>query len=171
MGYNVEIRIFGTVSNPEAIWELAEAAAAEGKADWFTQIDREGFVSMLEEAGKDGRPVSLMKHDSTDCFDEVRACCQAADLSYDMRIGERGREGFSKGYSWSPGAKAEFTYDLDGKNPVLRLAAVEKAAKTGIEAVNELVESVTAHTRIGKIEIAPGFLDAYRAYAGAGATP
>jgi len=166
MSYDVEIKIFGKASDPEAVWELAKAAACEGKVDWIGAVPVDGFADLIEKTARAGQPLSLGKHDTTDFFEEVRSCCQEASLSYVVKFGAKGMEGFSEGISWRPGMKDEFSFHLDGKDPVLRVADVRRAAKIGIAAVAALVEAVSGHAVTGAIETEPGFAEAYRVCAG-----
>lgn len=165
MSYDTEIAIFGKVSNPEAIWELALAAASESRVNWIDQFDTSDFVKMLEQAASEGRAVTLTKSDTTDLFDNVTSCCQFAGLSYIVKFGERGAEGFDRGFSWRPGMPRQQQFHLDGRNATLKVAHVEKAAQQGIDEVFALIERIKAHTTAGQVEIAPGFADAYRTYA------
>lgn len=167
MSCDVEIKIFGKVSasEPEAIWELAQSAATEGKKDYLFDLDEKDFVGMIEKAGSEGGVVILTRGDTTDFFESVRSDCQSAGLSYVVKYGDKGAEGFSDGISWQPGMDKEFEFLLDkNRNPVVRITEVHEAAKKGIEAVNELLVRIATYSRVGKIEVDPGFSEAYKAY-------
>lgn len=166
MSSDVEIKIFGKVSNPETIFELAVAAAGEGKIGWLTAFRADEFPGLLEQAAREGRALELTRRNTTDYFEGVRSSCQAAGLSYVLSCGETGAEGFTNGFAWHPGMTREFEFLLAGKNAVLQVADVQKAVSQGIGAVNALVERIANNTRVGKVEIEPGFLEAYQAYAG-----
>lgn len=167
MSYDVEIRIFGKAADPEAVWELAKAAASEGKVDWIGAVPVAGFAELIEKTAFAEQPLCLGRHNTTDFFEEVRSCCQDAGLSYVVRFGPKGMEGFSEGFSWKPGMKNEFHFHLDGENPALKLSEVRKAAQKGIAAVSALVETVAERALVGSIEVDPGFAESYRACAGA----
>lgn len=170
MSCDVEIKIFGKVSDPEAIWELAGTAAAEGKINWLSSFGRAEFPGLLEQAAREGRALILTKRDTSDFFEDVTASCQEAGLSYVVAFGETGSEDFTNGFAWHPGMNEEFQFILDGKYPALKLVDVQKAAIQGIDAVNSLLARVADHTRVGKIEIAPGFAEAYRLFDEGGET-
>lgn len=165
MSCDIEIKIFGTVANPEAIWDLADSAAAEGRINWRETIDRDAFLDLLVQAATEGRALTLTRPETTDFFEGVTAACKSAGLSYVVSYGDSGAEGFAEGFSWQPGMDQEFHFLLDGKDPTLKVKDVRKAAQSGIEAVNALIDDVVRHTRVGKIEIEPGFTEAYRAFA------
>ena len=171
MSCDVEIKIFGKVSDPEAIWDLTNSAAAEGKIDWLFDFDQAKFVAMLEEAAREGRAITLNNRGTTDLFEGVRENCQTAGLAYVITFGDRGAEGFTNGIAWNPGMEDEFEFLLHGQTPVLKLEDVKKAAKQGIEAVSLLVERLDKHVQLGKIEIEPGFDDAFEEYSGHSIAP
>lgn len=168
MSCDVEIRIFGKVSEPEAIWELGIAAADEGMVDWVDAFGNDEFVGMLEQAATEGRALTLTRSDTKNLFESVTTHCQEAGLSYVLTYGKSGAEGFTNGVSWHPEMEREYEFTLDGENATLKLSDVRKAAKQGIDAVNALVDRITAHTRIGKVEIEHGFGEALQAYLDSG---
>lgn len=49
-------------------------------------------------------------------------------------------------------------------NATIKLADVRQAARTGIDAVNALIDRVSSHSRVGKIEFEPGFIGAYQSF-------
>lgn len=170
MSSDVEIKIFGKVSDPEAVFELASAAAEEGKLEWHGDIDTADFVDMLAKAADEGRPIVLMRGHTTNFFDGVTSACQEVGLSYVVSYGLSGGEGFSKGFSWKPGMLREREFLLDGCDPVLSVDCVRRAAEKGDDAVMNLVNETVGLVEVGKIELEPGFLEAYREYAGYDAT-
>lgn len=161
---DVEIKIFGTVANPEAIWELANSASSEGKISWMTDFRSADFSAMLQQAATEQRALTLTKRNTTELFEEVRSSCQAAKLSYVLKSGPTGAEGFTDGIAWNPGLKDECEFLLSGKQLLFKGVDVLKAATRGADAVKALVENVMNQTRVGKIEIEPAFLDAYQAF-------
>ena len=161
---DVEIKIFGTVANPEAIWELADSAAAEGKIGWMTDFRSADFPAMLQQAAGEQRALTLTRRNTTDLFEEVRSSCQAAGLSYVLKSGPTGAEGFTEGVAWNPSLKDESEFLLSGKQLLFKGADVLKAASLGADAVKALVENVMDRTRVGQIEIQSGFLEAYQAF-------
>lgn len=167
MSSDVEIKIFGTVADPESIWDVAICAANEGRINWMETFEKEAFLDMLVSAANEGRALTLTRGRTTDFFDDLTGACQDAGLSYVVSFGQSGAEGFTEGFSWRPGMGQELHFMLDGKKPVLpvlRVTDVQKAAQRGIEAVNSLIDATFNKTRVGKIEIEPGFVEAYRAF-------
>ena len=157
MGCDVEISIFGKVSDPEKAWALARAAESEGLVNFVEAFDASEFVDMVRNAAQTGNAVTITRSDTTNFFEEVTSACWEADLAYVMHYGTSGAESFSSGTYWAPGLAREREFSLNDKGVTVELAAVRAAAAKGIEAVNELISRETAHTRIGKIEIEPGF--------------
>jgi hypothetical protein len=166
MASDAEIKIFGKVSNPEAVWDLAVSAATEGKIDWLHAFKIGEFSGLLQRAAHEERALTLTVRCAAGVFEDTRSACQAAGLSYVVSCGIPGAEGFTDGFAWRPGMKEEVEFLLDGKDPVLKIADVQKAARRGIESVNALVDRVASHTCVGKIELEPGFKEAYQAFAG-----
>lgn len=171
MSYDVEIRIFGEVSDPEAIFELANSAAAEGKINYLFDFKANKFPEMLEQAAREGQALTLTRRGATDLFDDIRTACQEARLSYVLKHGETGADDFTGGIAWNPELKKEREFLLSGNHLVFRGADVMMAAKRGIEAVNALVDNAMIHVRVGKIKLAPGFADAYEAFMSADEAP
>jgi hypothetical protein len=171
MSCDVEINIFGNVSNPEAVWELANAAAATATINFHNSFENMDFIEMLSNAAAEGTAVTLTRGDTKDLFDEVTSACAEAGLSYVMHYGECGNEQFTDGMSWHPGMKRDFEFSLEAGHATVRVSEVQKAAAQGIEAVNALVHRATAHTRIGKVEIEPGFTEALQSYLDSGEAP
>jgi hypothetical protein len=168
MASDAEIKIFGKPADPEAVWDLAVSAAAEGKINWLHSFKISEFSGLLEQAAQEGRALTFTARCSTDVFEDTRSACQAAGLSYVVSQGNPGMEGFTNGLAWHPGMSDEYRFLLDGKHAVLRIADVQKAARQGIEAVNALVDRVATHAHVGKIELEAGFTEAYQAFAGEG---
>ncbi len=168
MSCDVELHIFGKVSNPEAVWELANAAASAATVNFSERLENTEFVEMLTKAAAEGTAVTLTQGDTKDLFDEVTSACAEAGLSYVLYWCECGNEKFTDGMSWRPGMRSDFEFSLDNGDATLKLAQVEKAAAQGIEAVNALIDRATTHTRIGKVEIEPGFAEALQAYLDSG---
>lgn len=168
MSCDVEINIFGKVSNPEAVWDLANAAAATATINFSDGFENTDFVEMLEKAAAEGTAVTLTRGDTKDLLDEVTSACAEAGLSYVMHYGECGNEKFTDGMSWHPGLKRDFEFSLGDGHATVRVSDVQKAAAKGIEAVNALIDRATAHTRIGKVEMEPGFTEALQAYLDSG---
>lgn len=167
MSSDVVINIFGKISNPEAIWNLAMAIASEGMLEWTTPINLEDVLSILEEAEARAEPLTLTRSDTKDLFDGVTYACREAGLSYVVHFGETGAEGFSDGFSWKPGMERDFEFALSGDEPSISLRELEKAVALGLDQVKALLERVAGHSRVGVIEIEPGFREQYIAeYAG-----
>lgn len=166
MSNNVEILIFGKVSDPEAMWDLAQSASGECAQLGAPTVDPEKFAALVDDAARAGKAVKLASYGVKHLFDDVRTGCGKAGLSFVMSYGESGAEGFTNASAWHPGMVNEVEFHLDGKFVTLRFADVQKAARKGIEAVNALLDNVTKHATVGKIEIEPGFEDAYEAFSG-----
>jgi hypothetical protein len=166
MSYDVQITLFGKVSNPEAIWDLALAAASEGTIDWVKSFDSRRFVEMLEESAKADLPLILTRRDTSDLFESVVSACQEAGMAFVVKFGQTGGEGFSEGFCWRPGMRKVDEFLLDGENPVLRVEDVRRASAKGIDAVNALVERTEECFGIGKIQMDPGFMDEMEDYVG-----
>jgi hypothetical protein len=166
MSCDVEISIFGTVSNPEAIWDLASSAAAEGRINYLEEFDIGAFLPMIEAVAHEGRALVLTRGRTSDFFEGVREACQAAGLSYVVKYGDAGADGFTSGISWHPGMAEEFEFLMNGKQAVLGVQDVRRAAAKGLDAVNGLLDAFEMQSKPGKIEIEPGFVEAYREYAG-----
>lgn len=166
MSYDVTLSISGKVSNAEAVFDLASSAAAEGMVDWNEGFATGDFVPMLEKAAAEGQAVTLTRKDTTSFFEGVTGDCRVAGLSYVVNYGVSGEEGFTNGFTWRPGMAEDYGFLLDGENPALPLADVRRAAAKGLDAVNALVDRVATLSSVGKVEIEPGLLDAYRAFAG-----
>lgn len=171
MSCDVEIMIFGKVSNPEAIWDLANAAAAEARINFLEDFEARKFQGMLEKAQTEGGALELTRRDTTNLLESVRGACQRAGLSYVVRYGDSGAEGFSNGLSWKPGMASESEFLINGKDPVVRLSDVSRAAATGGDAVVKLVDDILKRISVGAIEIAPGFAEAYLDYVGPETAP
>lgn len=162
MTYSVEIRIFGKLSDPKPVLGLAEAMAQESSLNARDDINTEKFLKMIEAANSSGRPIVLERLGYDDVFYDIEAACQEADLSYVRIIGESGSDGPTNGVAWKPGADEEYTFYLNEHGPTVPLAEIINAAKKGIDAVNTLVETVSSMTKIGKIEMEPGFIEAFK---------
>jgi hypothetical protein len=162
MSYSAEIQIYGTVSDPEGMWDLALSAEANLTEDWTTPLERERFEELVAEAAATGTAVKLVRGDTKDVVDEVRAACQGAGLSYVVKYGERGAEGFSGGYAWMPGMTSEAEFLLVGGEPAVKVTELRRAARLGLDAVHALADAIASSGRAGKIEIAPGFEETYR---------
>lgn len=166
MSYDARIDIFGKVSNPEAMWDVATEASIEGRVEWMFDLTREKFDELLEQAARDGTALTITRRDTSEIFEDLRSSCQAAGLSYVIQCGYNGAEEFNKGLSWNPGMDKEFNFLIaGGKYMTLYVSEVQRAAKQGIEAVNALVDNIMANTHIGKIEFEPGYAEAYQAFA------
>ncbi len=162
MSYYIEISIFGKVSDPEPIHDLAEAVSNEEGLDDAVDIDK--FATLLENASSRGVAVQFSGSGYDDMFGEVTEACQKAGLSYVWTIGEYGSESQSNGKAWKPGIPNEIEFLLLEDKPGVALDVIAATAKRGIEAVNDLVQTVSSATKVGKIELEPGFVEAYEAY-------
>ncbi|MNU45048.1 hypothetical protein D3C71_338810 [compost metagenome] len=168
MSCDVEINIFGKVSNPEAVWELANAAAASATVNFSESFENTEFVQMLEKAAAEGTSVTITGGDTKDLLDEVTTACAEAGLSYVMHYADTGSEKFTDGMAWRPGMRRDFEFSLADGDASVKLSELQKAAAQGIDAVNALIDRATAHTRIGKVEMEPGFSEALQAYLDSG---
>lgn len=160
MSYDVEIKIFGKAQNPEATWELANAAAAEAKVDYLFDLDTKKFGELMAAASAEGGPIVLSNRDTTDLFEEIRRQCKQAGLSYVMTVSDRHAEAPSNGYAWQPKWK-EYEFLMSGDKVVLSLPKIKDAAKSGIETVQKLIDDVERMTTPGAIEIDQDFIDGY----------
>jgi len=151
---------------PRSLAELAQSAAAEGRINYLEEFAAAEFLTMLEDAEREKRAVVLTRGRTTDFFEGVREACREAGLSYVVKYGDSGAEGFHAGFSWAPGQKGEKAFVLNGGNPVLTADAVLGAAKSGLEAVVSIAEEAKRRAAIGGIEIEPGLVDAVKDYAG-----
>lgn len=167
----VEINIFGRVSDAEAVWNLAmPAASASASAPWSNGFDIADFGNQLVDAERAGRALTIEIHDNWDVFEDLRGACQKAELSYVAFISEAGEARSSCGVSWHPGMDEEFEFLMSGDRPKLTLAVedIAEAEKAGLDAVSDLLETTIAATRIGRIEIDPGFIESYEQHCGYG---
>ena len=162
MSYFIEISIFGKASDPEAIHDLTKAVRDEEYLD--EAISEDEVFDRLQEAASRGAAVEFSGNGYDDAFQDVIIACQKAGLSYVWTIGESTGEGPTNGKAWKPGMSDEVTFMMHDRRPGVALATIAAAAKIGIEAVNELVSTVASATRVGKIEFAPGFNEAYHAF-------
>jgi hypothetical protein len=164
MTYCIEIKIFGKVTNPEAIWALAEAASQESSLGALDGFDPREFEKMLVAAEEAGEPIYLSKEGYDDVFADVTAACRDAGLSYIWTIGDPNAEGPTSGLAWKQGMGRAIPFIIHDNKPGLELAVIARAARKGIDAVNDLVETVSVATTVGKIELEVGFLEAYRSF-------
>jgi len=128
ISFDVEIRISGTVSEPQAVRKLANNAAAEGKSRWLYDFDQDGFAHMIEQAEAEERGLVLTmasvegKASATGCHGgckwvkrSVFSCMAAGDPRsrrrkeglVDWRLCFRSstrwcRQGVSEASSWLP---------------------------------------------------------------------
>lgn len=168
MSCDVEFNIFGKVSNPEAVWELANTAAASATINFSESFESMEFVRMLGKAAADGTAVTITGGDTKDLLYDVQVACANAGLSYVMRYSEAGNENFTDGMSWHPGMSQDFEFSLDSGDATVKLSLLQKTAAKGIDAVNALIDRVATHTRIGKVELEPEFAEALQAYLNSG---
>lgn len=167
MSFDVEINIFGRAKDPEAIWELANAAVAEGRNDYIFSFDHLEFTRLLEEAARQERPLTLTNSDTKELFPDVTKCCQEAGLSYVVLYGSHGEEGFSDGFSWRPGMPEERGFLVHGTSVALKAEDVVIAARQGIEAVNTLIHETVSCAKAGKLEVDADVIEALRNNCGA----
>jgi hypothetical protein len=168
MSCDVEFNIFGKAANPEAVWELANIAAASATINFSESFENIEFVQMLEKAAAEGTAVTITGGDTKDLLYDVQHACAEAGLSYVMHYAETGSEDFTDGMSWRPGMSEDFEFSLDAGDATVKLSVLQKAASKGIDAVNALIDRATSHTRIGKVELEPGFSEALQAYLDSG---
>lgn len=171
MSVDIQIHIHGTVANPEAIFDLANAAAAEGSINFTEGLTRDDFRHMLDAAAASGSAITLTRRATTDFFEGVRSACQEAELSYVVKYGDAGAEEFSDGFSWHPGMKEEFTFCLIDGEIGVKASDLRDAATNGDSGVITLLNMIEFNTRIGKIDVQPGFAEAYEEYAGPSERP
>ncbi|NTF23588.1 hypothetical protein G6L37_35025 [Agrobacterium rubi] len=161
MSYFITISIFGKVSDPEVIHELAETVRDEEGLD--DPCDESDVIAKLREAASNGTAVEFNGYGYDDMFHDVAFVCRKAGLSYVWTIGERGGEGPTNGKAWKPGLRSDVKFMMHDNQPGIALGTIAAVAKRGIEAVDELVSTLASATKVGKIEIEPGFNEAYRA--------
>lgn len=157
MSTDVEIHIFGTVADPEKIWDLALAASDEGSVNWHESFEPSEFVEMLRQAAEKGTAVTITRGDTKNLFEAVTSACWEAELSYVMHYGRSGADFFTSGTAWTPGMAKEREFSLSEKGVTVELADLRRAAANGIDHVNALIERLSARAAIGKIELAPDF--------------
>lgn len=161
----VEISIFGRVSDPSVIAELAYAA---GRAyDSGTRSLRgsdydEKFGDVLATADNEGRAVEIAISNDWQAFEDLAGQCMEAGLSF-VAYGEGGDDWIG-GYYYHPGMDNMVEFARQGKKPLIAPEELEKATAQGIDAVNALLADLKANTTIGRIELDPGFIEAYVAY-------
>ena len=166
MTCDIEISIFGKVSNFVAVFEVAHSAATEGRINYLEEFGPEAFLPMLEAAERENRAVVLTRGRTTDFFQDLRDACREAGLSYVVKYGESGSEGFRAGFSWKPGQRGEHAFLMNGGKTVLTVDSVRSAASVGLDAVADLVENTARRAETGRIEIERGFAESYREYSG-----
>jgi hypothetical protein len=86
-----------------------------------------------------------------------------ADLSFVVKYSDGGDD-YTHGLAWQPGMMDEFEFLWDGDKAAISSDLVRKASEKGAEAVTALLDRVAAVTSAGKIEIEPGFADAFKAF-------
>lgn len=166
MRSNVEIRFGGKVSDAEAIFEVASSAAAEGTLDWFTCLSTDEFPDLLVRAAEEGTPIVLKQRDTYDFFEGLREACREAGLSYVVLYGSVKSQNYKDGFAWKPGMSDEQEFKVEGEDQAFTLNSVREAAQSGIDAIASLIGETERLLDVGKIEIEPGFFEAYEEYSG-----
>lgn len=169
--YDVEIEIFGRVSDIGKMSELAEEAAGEGYVAWGPSFEADELPSLIDEAVREKRALVLTRSDTGDLFECTREACRAAGLSYLVSYGDNGGEGFDNVYAWRPGMEDEIEFALIDGAPALSIEEVHTLAAQGVDAVNARVGFLNEHFKVGRIEVEPGFAEAFRDFRAAGPRP
>ncbi|MCS4088468.1 hypothetical protein [Rhizobium sp. BK176] len=163
----VEIHLFGRVDTDlETFENLANAGSlASFGTPYSTGYGNEQFIVELEKAQEEKRAVTYQIHDNWETFEELRANCQSAGISYVAHTANAGEEGWSGGISWRPGMNNEFEFLVRGEKaePMVPVNILRAAHNKGEEAVAAILDALTANTRIGVIEIAEEFSNAMAA--------
>lgn len=165
MSSDVTIQIFGTVSmaNPAAIDALAAEVAEEGTLDWTESILDDEIVDLLVEAAEEGRALLLTRSDTNNLFAGVTSACQDLGLSYVVNVGESGDDGYTSGFSWAPGMESEFHFSLTDDAPALKVSEIRQLLGRGDNALQKRLDELESRTNVGKVVLAPGFVEAYEA--------
>lgn len=167
MSSSIQIHIFGTLSNPEAIWDLGNAAAAETTLDWITDFRVADFSALLEAAAREERALMLVNSNTGDLIDAVRSACMDAGLSYVAHYGPTGAEGYTNGIAYRPDTGGEFEFLLSGSDGVmLPLSAIRKAQAKGPAAMDAMISEIAEKTQIGKLVVTPEFQQEFEEYSG-----
>lgn len=161
MSYNIEIKVFGKVSDAEAIHAVAEAVCNEEGLD--ESVEASEVVDQLVAAS--GRTaIEFSGNGYDDVFEGVTEACQQAGLSYVWTIGDESGEGPTNGKAWKPGMSEEIEFLIHEKSIGVPLKALAGAANNGPEAVTDLIATYAAATRVGRVDVEPGFVEAYKAF-------
>ncbi|MBY3432808.1 hypothetical protein HFN89_01285 [Rhizobium laguerreae] len=157
----VEIHLFGRVDTDLDTFEnLSNSGSlASFGVPWTNGYGNEQFIVELEKAQVEKRAVTFQIHDNWDLFEEIRANCQAAGLSYVAYTADAGETGWSGGISWRPGMNTEFEFSVRGENaePMVPANILRAAQNRGQEAVAAMLDALSANTDIGVVEIADDF--------------
>ena len=167
MTTNIKIQIFGELTNPEAIWDLGNAAAAETTVDWMSGFEVADFSGLLEAAANEERALVLVRSDTKDLIDAVRSTCMDAGLSFVAHYAASGVEGYTNGIAWRPGMRSEYEFLVSGHEDVLLpLSAIRQKHAAGPGAIDAMLTDIIAKTTVGKIVVTPEFRAEYEEYSG-----
>lgn len=164
MASDVVIEIFGKVTNPEAIHALAFEASEEASVDWSVAVEQATFIELVNEAAATERALMLTRKDTNNLFEGVTAACQEAGLAYVVTSGPTGEDFYTDGFSWAPGMDEEFHYELANSEPAIKIKDIRSQLAKGMPEFEKFIATIEASCKVGKIELEPGFADAYAAY-------
>jgi hypothetical protein len=165
MSYTAEIEIFGIASDPEKMHEVYSQAAAEMALEPYGDLTEDNFVKMMEDAVQEGRALHFSRGRASDVFEDLTGACREAGLSYRVHYGDSRRDTPTDGFAWHPGLEDNREFLLRAGIVTLREDQIQAAEKNGVQ-MDELFEEMNALDVPGKLEFAPGFLEAFKAYDG-----
>jgi hypothetical protein len=163
----VEIHLFGRVDTDlETFESLADSGSvASFSVPWASGYENDQFIVELVKAQEEKRAVKFQIHDNWDVFEELRANCRAAGVSYVAHTADPGESGWSGGISWRPGMNNEFEFLVRGENaePMVPVNILRAAQNKGPEAVASILEALSANTEIGVVEVSEDLSNALAA--------
>lgn len=166
------IEIFGKIETAEALSALAEAAAGEGGIDWGKMLeDEDEAVSEILSAADFGASFSLMRNEASSPFEAVTQACFEHGISYVLKAGEEGGEGYNHIEAWGPGMDAPYQGLCNDDIQHVPLNVLKDAAEKGIDAVRDVIADIERKTFLNvterRIEVSPEARDAFSTAPGA----
>lgn len=162
MSYFLEIKIYGSSTEVEAILDVMEAASEETVLGLRDGIDSAILLQKMEDAVTKGEALSLFRKGYNDVFDNVTGLCKEAGLSFVVFMGERGEEGCSHGWGWKPGMAEDHHFLVNDEEPVLTLSSLDRVSKQGPDAINELIRLTKESFYVGGLDLDESVIEELR---------
>lgn len=145
------LEIFGRVEDPEALRVVIRSARWDDVSmDWATRATEDELVAAFLDAAEGGdwvRVVADSTRNNRVMFDETRAACRAAGLSYIHSCGTSGTDGYETAAYWTPGQEKEFEVGLvNGIDVAIPLREISEAADRGGDHLLKLVRDYSRKT-------------------------